>query len=254
MALGCVEFAVPGKKLEDKLKTLEARGMWLELVNDGVNEKLVEEILTVLPSFNTQIMSVQAYLLHKLRMLNANRSDQKAAVRHVEETIELAARIGAQNVVVAIYGKPTVTNPKKKCLGMLKHFGRVGEELGVVTSVEALGRHRDTFLPSVGEICRLVREVGSSNVRAMADTEHIYANGENVAKTIEIHAEELAELHLRDTNSKPPSQGKIDFRPVLKVVRERFEGLVCLEYRPGLHPRTDFVGALKTAGAIVSAR
>ena len=32
MALGCVEFAVPGKTLEDKLRVLESHGMWLELV------------------------------------------------------------------------------------------------------------------------------------------------------------------------------------------------------------------------------
>ncbi|GAH06852.1 unnamed protein product, partial [marine sediment metagenome] len=93
VTLGCVEFAVPGDTLEDKLRILESHKMWLELVNDGLDEKRLNNILEILPNFNTPIRSVQAFLLHDLRMLSAKDKDQKIAVRHVEETIKIASKV-----------------------------------------------------------------------------------------------------------------------------------------------------------------
>jgi len=60
VGLGCAEFAVPGDTLEDKLRVLESHEMWLELVNDGFDEKRLKEILKILSNFNTSIESVQA--------------------------------------------------------------------------------------------------------------------------------------------------------------------------------------------------
>jgi len=252
-ALGCTEFAVPGKTLEDKLRTLESRGMWLELVNDG--KKLLKDVLGVLQSFDTSIESVQAYMLHKLQMLSAEEKERKVAVRHVEETIKMASGVGAKNVVTTIaYGEPTIENPREKCVELFKHFGKLGEEFNVVVSVEPLGRDRTTFLPSVSGVHRLVQDVGSAHVRLMADTMHIHTNGENVAEVVGKYASEIMELQLRDTDSRPPGQGKIDFAPVLKVVREKFKGLVCLEYQPSPDSLADFASAIETTKIISAAR
>lgn len=253
LALGCTEFAVPGKTLEDKLRTLGSRGMWLELVNDG--KKRLKDVLDVLQSFDTSIESVQAYMLHKLQILSAKEKDRKAAVRHVEDTIKMASGVGAKNVVTTIaYGEPTIENQREKCVELFKHFGKLGEEFNVVVSIEPLGRDRTTFLPSVSGVHRLVQDVGSAHVRLMADTMHIHANGENVAEIVEKYASEIMELQLRDTDSRPPGQGTIDFIPVLKVVREKFRGLVCLEYQPGSDPLADIANALEITKVISAAQ
>jgi len=253
MNLGCAEFAAPGKTLKDKLGTLESRGMWLELVND--DKKQLRDVLDVLQSFDTPIESVQAYMLHKLQMLSAEEKERKVAVRHVEETIKMASGVGAKNVVTTIaYGDPTIENPREKCVELFKHFGELGEEFNVVVSIEPLGRDRTTFLPSVSGVHRLIQDVGSAHVRLMADTMHIYANGENVAEVVGKYASEITELQLRDTDSRSPGQGKIDFAPVLKVVREKFGGLICLEYQPGPDPLADLASALETTKIISAAR
>ena len=255
VALGCTEFAVPGDTLEDKLGILESHEMWLELVNDGFDEKRLKNILEILTNFNTSIESVQAYLQHDLRMLSAKDRDRKAAVRHMEETIKIASAVGARNVVAVVtYGKPTIKNPREKCIEIFRHFGKLGAEFNVVISIEPLGRDRTTFLPSVSEVCSLVHDVGSDHVRLMVDTMHIHTNGENVAETIRKFATEIMELQLRDTNSRPPGQGSIDFGPVLKVVREKFRGLTCLEYQPSSDPYADFANALEAVKSISAVR
>ena len=251
-ALGCTEFAVPGRTLEDKLRTLESRGMWLELVNDG--KKRLNDVLDVLQSFDNSIESVQAYMLHKLQMLSAEEKERKAAVRHVEETIKMASGVGAKNVVTTIaYGEPTIKNPGKKCVELFRHLGKLGEDFNVMVSIEPLGRGRTTFLSGVSDVHKLVQDVGSGNVRLMADTMHIHDNGDNVGEVVRKYSKELMELQLRDTDSRPPGLGTIDFAPVLKVVRGKFKGLTCLEYRPGPDPSADFNHALKFVSGFISA-
>lgn len=83
---------------------------------------------------------------------------------------------------------------------------------------------------------------------------HIHANEKNVAETIREYASEIMELHLRDTNSTPPEQGSIDFGPVLKIVREKFRGLTCLEYQPSVNPQVDFTHALEATKIISAAQ
>lgn len=243
MNLGCTEFAVPGDTLGDKLKVLESQGMWLELANDG--KKRARDILEVQSNFSVPIKSVQAYLQHEMGILSADVGEREAAVHHVEETIELASIVGAQNVVVVItYGRPGVNNPRRRCIELLRHFGELGEEHEVTVSIEPLGRLRTTFLPSASEVFQLIKEVGSGRVRLMIDTMHVYSDGQDPAEVIEELASEISEIQLRDTGSKPPGRGDIDFASVLKVAREKFKGLLCLEYRPGSDPRADFVSAL----------
>jgi sugar phosphate isomerase/epimerase len=252
LALGCVEFAVPGATLEDKLRILESREMWLELVNDG--KKRLKDVLNAQKSFGTSIESVQAYLLHELEMLGAGEAQRKAATRHVEDTIKLASKVGAKNVVTTItYGEPKIENLRKNCIELFRHFGELGEEFNVTVSIEPLGKDRTSFLPSVSEVHQLVQDVGSAHVHLMADTMHIHDNGDNVGEVVRKYSKELMELQLRDTGSRPPGLGTIDFDPVLKVVREKFRGLTCLEYRPGPDPSADFNHALKFVGGVISA-
>ena len=255
VGLGCTEFAVPGDTLEDKLRVLESHEMWLELVNNGIDEKRLKKILETLSNFNTSIESVQAYLQHDLRMLSSKDSGRRAAVNHLEETIKIASAIGAQNIVAVVtYGKPTIKNPREECIKLFRHFGKLGAEFNVVISIEPLGKNRTTFLPSISEVYGLVQDVGSDHVRLMADTMHIHTNGENVAEAIGKYATEIMELQLRDTDSRPPGQGGINFGPVLKVVREKFKGLICLEYQPGSDPYADFASALDAVKSIYAVR
>lgn len=253
MILGCVEFAVPGNTLEDKLRVLESYGMWLELVNDGLADKRSKEIFETIPNFNVSVKSVQANLLRDLRPLGARKKDREIAMRHIEETIRLASRLGAKNVVtVATYGKPMVKDPVEKCIETFKHLSKLCAEFGVNVSIEALGKNRTTFIPSVGDVCNLVREVGSEYVLPMADTMHIKDNGEDVVDVIGKHAKELGELQLRDIDSKPPGRGNIDFGSVLKVIRGKFKGLLCIEYHPGPDPYADFAWACKFVNRLIS--
>ncbi|MBS3815271.1 MAG: sugar phosphate isomerase/epimerase [Hadesarchaea archaeon] len=229
MDLGCAEFSTPGRTLKEKLGVLEKNGMWLELVND---DRDFSELPETLASYDTSIKSVQAYQLHDLQFLSKDKGERKAAVKHVEESLELASRINAENVIVVIaYGAPEISNPGEKCVEIFRKLGRVAEDYGVTASLEPLGIDRTSFLPTMSEVHNLVREVDSPGIRLMADTMHIHVNENDVASVINEYASELTEVQLRDTDSKPPGKGEINFEEVLKVIRDEFNGLLVLEYK-----------------------
>ncbi len=250
--LGCVEFAVPGGSLEGKLSILESRGMWLELANDG--GRGADEVSRAQESFDVPIRCVQANLLHKLKLLSGDAAEHCAALSHVEETVRMASELGAENVVTTLdYGKPTAKSPRRLALETYRRLGRLAQELGVTVSIEPLGKNRSDFMPGISEVAKLVSEVSSPRVRLMADTMHIHDNGDDVYAALAARAAEISELQLRDTGSKPPGQGKLDFVKIMEKVKEKFRGLLCMEYKPGKNPQEEFIEACDFLADVIAA-
>lgn len=251
VSFGCVEFSVPGDTLEEKLGLLESRGMWLELANDGGRK--IEDILASLSSFDAPIKSVQANLLHKLKMLSDDRAERGAALRHVEETMRMASAVGAKNVVTTLaYGKPPAIHPRRLAVENYKRLGELAEELDVTVSIEPLGKNRSAFLPGTQDVRDLIDEVSMAHVRLMADTMHIHDNGDDVYDTLAGNIGEISELQLRDTDSRPPGEGSLDFGKVMKIVL-KFDGLLCMEYKPGPNSSAQFIRACDFVADVIAA-
>jgi sugar phosphate isomerase/epimerase len=220
---GCVEFCVPGKTLEEKLKTIEKHKLWLELVNSEKRD------LSILDSFDVEINSVQAYLLHDLSLLSKDPIIQGAAAAHVRDTIRLASRVNAKNVItVPTYGYSYVKDPFKKCVNIFRDLSAYATEFDIEILIEVLGLRKTAFLPSLTKVHRLVKEIDRENVGLMADTCHIYESKEEVIQTLYNFKDEIIELHLRDTESRPPGKGKLNFEKILNICKASF---LCLEYK-----------------------
>ncbi|MEM3514538.1 MAG: sugar phosphate isomerase/epimerase [Candidatus Hadarchaeum sp.] len=252
LSLGCVEFAVPGRTLEEKLEVLESRAMWLELVNDEARS--LESIQAAVSSFSVPIFSVQANKLHYLSLLSDDLGERRAAREHVEETMSWAAALGAENVVTTLaFGDPAAREPYSLALETFRGFGTQAEELGITVSIEPLGKNRTSFLPGMSEVHGLISELGMEHLRLMADTMHIHDNGDDVVEVVARYVDEISELQLRDTGSRPPGQGAIDFSSLMDVVVKKFKGLLCLEYKPGTNLRKDFDHACKFVFGFIAA-
>jgi sugar phosphate isomerase/epimerase len=248
--LGCAEYAVPGRSLIDKLIFLRDRGMWLELANDGTKE--MREVMSAVGSTGARILSVQAYRLHDLQLPSGDRGEAEAALRHVFETMEMAAGVGAENVVTtAAYGDPGMPNALERCVEIYRELGKAAGDLGVTVSVEPLGRNRTSFIPGLRDVVAFVSRVGSEWVRPMADTMHIHDNGDPVYDVIARHLDLLSEIQLRDTGSLPPGSGKLDFSKIVELLRG-YGGLVCLEYTPGRDAESDFAAAVAKVRELIS--
>jgi sugar phosphate isomerase/epimerase len=233
--LGYAEFCVPGKKLEERLQILEGHGLWLEMICRKDRD------LGPLDSFKVEVRSVQAYLLHHLSLLSRDKAIQKAAINHVEDAIKLAGKAGAGYVVtVPTYGFSYVKNPLDRCVEVFRGLSSSASEHGVDILIEALGPKRTSFLPSLREVDKLVKAIDRRNIGLLADTRHIFDSEGDVVKTLKEFKKDVVELHLKDTGSRPPGKGELDFKEILDVCRGP---LLCLEYRSNL--KEDFEETLR---------
>ncbi len=223
MSLGAVDFVLDSENFEEVLRIFEELGLWLELARFDATE--------VFSSYDVEVRSVQAYKLHELSIVSPHRKERIAAVEHIKEKIELASRIEAKRVVtVPAYGYSHAVNARQICMNSFRELADYASDCGVGIAIEALSPRRTSFLPCLREVIALVKDIDRENVYAMADTMHIHDAGEDVAEVIAEYSAEIAELHLKDTESLPPGKGRINFQQFLT------QGLnvdLCLEYSGG---------------------
>ncbi len=230
-SLGCSEQCLGGR-LEDKLAVLESLGLWMELVNTGPKD------LSTLDSYNVEVKKVQAYQLHELQWLNLEEKLREAAHEHVLDTIGIAEGLGADYVLtVPSYGFDVAERPREKCI---ENYKRISEETHLNILIEALSPKQTGFLPSLPEVSGLVKEIDRDNVGLAADTWHIEESGDDVVDTLSDLGSETSELHLRDTDSKPPGRGNMDFKAVLDASSPR---LLCLEF--DMNTKEELIGAVR---------
>ncbi|MEM2192446.1 MAG: sugar phosphate isomerase/epimerase [Candidatus Hadarchaeales archaeon] len=249
MRIGCAEFAVPGRTLWEKLEFLERQKLWLELANDGA--KTLKDVKSLLANYRVEIRSLQAYRQHELNLLAKDESERKAAKAHIEETIRFAGEIGAGNVVVVTgYGAPGVIDPRKVLKESLKEFSQLGEEIGVTIGLEPLGA-KTSFLPRVGDVAGFLKELSLANIRIVMDTMHTFSAGDDPTEVFKENSSIIAEIQLRDTESRAPGRGEIEFKKLGKLLNN-YRGLVCLEYRPGENPERELLDAVSFVNGIIS--
>jgi D-psicose/D-tagatose/L-ribulose 3-epimerase len=103
-------------------------------------------------------------------------------------------------------------------------------ERGVTLCPEALGSDETDFINTAAEARRLVEEVGHPNVRLMLDVKAMATEPRPIPDLIRENRALLRHVHANDTNRQGPGFGNVDFRPILRALREiDYEGFVSVE-------------------------
>jgi sugar phosphate isomerase/epimerase len=106
----------------------------------------------------------------------------------------------------------------------------VAQERSVTLCIEPLAPNETGFINTADEARRLVREIDSPSFRLMLDVKAMCAEGRPVADIIRESAPLLAHVHANDANRQGPGFGDVDFRPILRSLREvRYDGYVSVE-------------------------
>lgn len=220
MRIGAADLVIGCRTSEEVLSIFEELDLWLELAS-------LLEVTEVLDSYSVEVRAVQAYELHRMSLVSPSREERRAAVRHIQERVELAAKVGAERMVtVPGYGFAHAPRAWERCVESFRKLAEFASEYGVSIAIEALSPKRTSFLPSLSEVVALVREINRENVHAMADTLHLHDAGEDVAEVLATYRDEIVELHLRDSGNLPPGRGSMNFNHILSQVKAD----LCLEY------------------------
>lgn len=174
----------------------------------------------------------------KLTLLHADPGSASLARERLDQMIQLAADLGAPVVTVGSFRGRTVGNAaesKQQLAAILRRAGGLAGSCGVRLALEPLNRYEADLLHTAAETLAFLNEVDEPAVGILLDTYHVNIEERSWTEPYRqvMAAARLYYVHLSDNNRLAPGQGHIDFRAILRALREvGYDGWLTAELFP----------------------
>jgi sugar phosphate isomerase/epimerase len=244
MRLSCQENLIPGDNLVAKWEFVSAAGFdAIELHGHGdfgFQQRLPE--LLDAKDAGAVMPTVCVIMDHFIGDFDASR--RRDAIDNMKSLLSVIAEIGGRGAITpAAYGlfskslppyRPPRSPEEDRAVltDALAELGEHAELVGVSVFVEPLNRYEDYMINRVEQAVELCRHVGHASLKVMGDFFHMNIEETDIAQTIRDAAEQLAHVHLSDSNRKQPGAGHLDFGPGLRALQDvGYDGDLALECR-----------------------
>jgi sugar phosphate isomerase/epimerase len=182
------------------------------------------------------------------RILGPDKETRDQAVKDIAEGLREAGDLGVVGtILVPIRSQPEIAPPSPPSFGsrpmktlielereiltdQLAKLAPVAEEAGTLVILEPLNRYETHLIKSLADAASICRAVGSPGVKMLADFFHMNLEDADMGQAIEDAADQLAYVHLADSNRFQPGAGHLDFRPGFAALkRTGYDGWMTLE-------------------------
>lgn len=241
MKLSCIDVIAPGATLKEKFENLEKYGfegveIWTGSENLERQAKQIEEIASGSKAKPSSVIVVNESFYRPLDSQEAKQAKSEA----IKGSLRLAAAIGAVSLVIPEYGPqlppPIFTPPvpseaeKRLLIELVEEVGRYAEDVGATSVLEPINRYETRFFHTLDEAIEICKEVGSPNMKVMADLFHMSIEERDIAESIRRAGEYIHHIHLSDSNRLLPGYGHFDFKSAFAALQEiGYEGYMALE-------------------------
>ena len=189
----------------------------------GINKDLLQEWLTefelAIPSFLTG----EAYF-EGLCLSSSDSDIRQKTVKRLIRYVEVCKKFNAVMVVGLLQGlhsdEPNIDVANDRIVGCLRSVADVAEDKGVKMVIEPVNHLQVGFNNSVAEVLNLVRRVDSPSLFPMVDTIHMNIEEKSLVQPIRECGARLRHVHLCESNGGPFGTGNVDFKAVLKALRD----------------------------------
>lgn len=158
--------------------------------------------------------------------------ERRASVDYYKKCIDLAVDWASQILIWiggwSVYGVPKREAWKwsKECLFECAEYAN---ERGVIVAIEPTPADSD-IIESLEDALVLMEKINLPNVKIMFDTIHVVYRREVMADYVRQAGNNLIHVHVSDYDRLPPGLGKIDFRTLIKALKEiSYEGFLAQE-------------------------
>jgi 5-keto-L-gluconate epimerase len=206
---------------------------------DGIVRVLKERKMAV-----STIGTGLAWVEERLAFTSTDGEVRRAAVQRIRDQIDFAGLVGAKVIIGTIKGPLPESDAEKpaaraRALDCLRACADYAGRKEIPLSVEAINRYETNFLNTAAETAAFIAEVGSPLVGMHLDTFHMNIEEVSIEETIRSHAKWLTHMHFADSNRWPPGKGHLDFRSILRAMKEAgYGGYIGLECLPLPDPDT----------------
>lgn len=149
--------------------------------------------------------------------------------------IDLSKKLGFPNVTVGLLrgkletgGKALLEERLAESLLPLLAYAR---EAGVKLQLEAINKKETAFLNTTAEALAFIERLNAAGtVGLLFDTYHAHHESEDMAGAVRAAAGHITNVHFSDSHRGLPGEGEIDFRPVVRALKEGgYKGAFTLE-------------------------
>ena len=192
------EMSIPGS-VSERLELGFRENLALEIANEG------NFSVELYQKYN--IVSVIAYRMHDFHPIHSDRTHREQAFPHVQETIEIAAKLNVPRIVtVCGFGYELADRPFERCLDFFTSLAPQAKAAGVKIMIEPLSPLRVGAMTDPEEIARLIDMLNEPSVFSiMLDTGHLVDSGIELNSFFANWKRPVEEIQLKGPRSSPPS-------------------------------------------------
>jgi sugar phosphate isomerase/epimerase len=195
-----VETSLPAASQTEQLAAIRRWEIALEIANQG------NSVVEVYQRAQIPIAAVQAYQMHHFHPLHRDPTHRHQAVLHVEDTLELAARLHAPRVVtVCGFGHDLADCPWERSLDVFTALADKAKVCGIRILIEPLSPKRAGAMAHPEAIVQLLECLNQPTVFSiLLDTGHLLDSGFDLMTFFSTWPYPIEVLQLKGRNSAPP--------------------------------------------------
>ncbi len=202
---------------------------------------------------NGIVVSSMCSIYHDQRdMVSPDPQIRKQAIDYIKSVVDFAVEAGA-SIVIARPSPCMKTIPydnqeeeQKWAVEGLYESGEYANNVNVNLALEAWNRYETYFLNRLEQCLELRKKIELPNIGVMGDTFHMNIEEDSMEGSIKNAGKDLIHLHAADSNRAAPGSGHIDFKPIVKALKDiQYEGYISFELLPA---SADPLGMLKKGG------
>ena len=157
------------------------------------------------------------------------------ARRAIDQAIDYAAAIGAQNIHV-MAGKSKGEEAHDTFIANLRHACERAGKVGATILIEPLN-HRDApgyFLQTTDQALYIISAVGAQNIKLMFDCYHVQIMQGDLTHRLQAHLDAIGHIQIAAVPDRhEPDHGEIDYGYVLRFLEKLgYDRPIGAEYRP----------------------
>lgn len=164
---------------------------------------------------------------------------RKLGLDYLKACIDLAAEVGAQNVIGPMYsatGKtrllPEAEREQQRnwAAESLREAGEYAGQHGVGLAIEPLNRFETDLVNTVAQGLDLCARIGLDNVGLLLDTFHMNIEERSIPESIRAAGSRLRHFHACENDRGAPGTGHVEWEGVFAALRNiGYDGLISIE-------------------------
>ena len=163
--------------------------------------------------------------------------ERKAGVVRLKRMVDITAEMGGDTVAGPLYspvgyhtGRWRTADEWKWCVEGLGAGAEHARKAGIVMAIEPLNRFETYVLNTAADAVKLVKEVGSPNLKVQIDTFHGNIEEKDTAAAIRATGDWVGHFHASESDRGVPGTGQVRWKEVFAALKDiDYSGWITIE-------------------------